>query len=152
MKHYISIIIVTLFAASLIGCGNDGRPADLPRLTSVELTVQYEDGSPIPDALVMLYPFEGKWYSNGQTNSSGSVKPLVDGKYAGVVPGDYKVTVKKQNTVFPAGYDPNSEKEQPEPTITNLVDTKYAVPASSPLKLTVGSSSVSETVKVKKPK
>ncbi|MDR1491473.1 MAG: carboxypeptidase-like regulatory domain-containing protein [Planctomycetaceae bacterium] len=156
MKRFqrLSFVLLSVLSGLIVsGCGNGGRPADLPKTTPCALTIQYEDGAPISDAIVMLYPIEGKWYSNGKTNSSGQVKVAVNGSFSGAVPGEYKVTVKKQDVQFPPGYDPDSENpKQTEATITDYVSKEFVSPATTPLKLTVGNSKISETFQVKKTK
>jgi hypothetical protein len=155
MNQYFSIfsfaLITSLACLILTGCGNGGRPADLPKLTSCELAVQFEDGLPVSDAMVMLYPLNGKWYSNGKTDSKGRVKVAVNGSFSGVVPGEYKVTVKKQEIAFPPGYDPEGDNENlPDATITDLVAREFSGPAATPLKLIVTETEVRETLTVKK--
>jgi len=155
IKPFLPPIFALCFFSSMMlsGCGNGGRPADLPKPTSCVLTIQYEDGSPVADAVVMLYPVEGKWYSNGKTNASGEVAVAVSGQFAGAVPGEYKVTVKKQDVQFPPGYDPESENpKQAEATITDYISKEFVAPTTTPLKLTVGNSKVRETFQVKKAK
>ena len=133
------------------GCGGEKRPEGLPKLTPCELTVQYEDGTPIEKATVMMYPFEGKWYANGTTDVSGNVTMATMGKYPGAAPGEFRVTVTKQDITYPPGYDPEKE-DSPEAIVKDLIDRTYARPGDSPLKVTVAGTPVKETLQVKKPK
>jgi len=133
-----------------VGCSG-GRPTGLPKLTPCEFTIQYEDGTPIADATIMMYPIEGKWYANGSTDSNGFVKMTTQGTYLGVAPGEFKVTVTKQEIILPPGYNPDRENN-PEPTINNLVHRDYFVPNKTPLQITVATTPIKETLQVKKPK
>jgi hypothetical protein len=146
----IAMVSATFFATT--GCGSN-RPKDLPKLTPCELIIQYEDGSPVDAATVMMYPLEGNWYANGQTDSSGVAKMSTQGSFAGVAPGDYKVTVKKQEIIYPPGYDPGGENEGlPDATVNNYVDEQFLQLAKTPLKVTVAGQPVKETFQVKKSK
>ena len=145
------IFSLLLFAFVAVGCGRGDRPKDLPKLTPCEFAVQYEDGSPIDQAAVMMYPVAGKWFANGKTDSSGNVKVSTQGKYAGAAPGEYNVTVMKQETIYPPGYDPKDENA-PDLVTNDLVDQEFAIPDKTPLKITVGTTAVKETLTVRKPK
>jgi hypothetical protein len=147
----ISLLCFCLIAFS--GCGKNNRPADLPKLTPCQLTIQYEDGTPVSEATVMLFPLEGKWYCNGVTDSQGVVNVKTNGSFAGAASGSYKVTVKKQKIDYPPGFDPNSENEnKPEATVTNFVAEEFMSMKTTPLTLSVADIPVRETLKVKKAK
>ncbi|MDR1269838.1 MAG: carboxypeptidase-like regulatory domain-containing protein [Planctomycetaceae bacterium] len=137
-----------LCSVSMFGCGSR-RPPGLPKLTACELTVQFDDGSPVENVIVMLYPVEGKWYSNGKTNSAGIVKVAVNGSFYGVVPGEYKVTVKKQEVTFPPNYNPESENSA-EAVVHQHIAEEFMLPNKTPLQITVGTSPVKEILTVKK--
>jgi hypothetical protein len=132
----------------MFGCGSR-RPPGLPKLTDCELTVQFDDGLPVEDAIVMLYPVEGKWYSNGKTDSAGIVKVAVNGSFPGVAPGEYKVTIKKQEIIFPPDYDPEKENSV-EAVINNHIVEEFGLPNKTPLQITVGTSPVKEILIIKK--
>jgi hypothetical protein len=151
MKRFLFCFLTGIFCLTVIfGCRNH-RPPGLPKLTACEFTVLYDDGSPVENAIVMLYPAEGKWYSNGKTDTAGIVKVAVNGSFPGAVPGEYKVTVKKQDIVFPSGYDSNAENSS-EAVISNHVSEEFMLPNKTPLQITVGADPVKETLTIKKPK
>lgn len=146
-------LLITLFA----GCGHSDRPADLPKLTPCTLTIVAEDGSPVEGALVQLLGDQtpaSLWNAGGTTDPEGKLIPMVQGKWAGVVPGSYKIMVKKFNVV--------KEKEVPNPetgemmTIQKnipLIDPTFGKPDKTPLSLTIGSDAPVEeklTVKLSK--
>jgi hypothetical protein len=137
-----------LFLTLMFGCGIR-RPPGLSKLTDCELTIQFDDGSPVEDAIVMLYPAEGKWYSNGKTDSAGIVKVAVNGSFPGVVPGEYKVTVKKQDIVFSSNNDSEIENSA-EAVVNNLIAEDFMLPNKTPLQITVGTSPVKEILTIKK--
>ncbi|MDR0610433.1 MAG: carboxypeptidase-like regulatory domain-containing protein [Planctomycetaceae bacterium] len=149
MKRFLFYFLTGILCLTLMfGCGSR-RPPGLPKLTNCELTIQFDDGSPVENAIVMLYPVEGKWYSNGKTDSAGTVKVAVNGSFPGVVPGEYKVTVKKQEIVFPPDFD--SEKDNSvETVVINHIAEEFMVPNKTPLQITVGTNPVKETLIIKK--
>jgi hypothetical protein len=150
MKRFLFCFLTVIFCLTVIfGCGSR-RPPGLPKLTTCELTILYSDGSPVENAIVMLYPVEGKWYSNGKTDTAGIVKVAVNGSFSGAAPGEYKVTVKKQEIVFPSDYDPNAENSS-EAVINNHVADEFMLPNKTPLQITIGVNPVKETLTIKKP-
>jgi hypothetical protein len=147
-RFFISLLLLVFVTA---GCGGSSRPPGLPKLTPCEFTIQFEDGMPVVEASVMMWPADGKWSANGSTDSSGFVKIATQGTYSGVAPGEFSITVTKQETIFPPGYDPDKEGG-PDPIVKNLIHPDFFVPNQTPLKITVTTTPIKETLQVKKPK
>jgi len=81
----------------LIGCGGPSRPADLPRLYPVSLTV-IQEGEPLAGATVQLFPEDpalAQWSPMGITDASGTVALKTNAIYNGAPLGSYKITVSK---------------------------------------------------------
>ncbi|MDR0609200.1 MAG: carboxypeptidase-like regulatory domain-containing protein [Planctomycetaceae bacterium] len=149
MKRFLVCFLTGFFCFTMIfGCGNR-RPPGLPKLTACELTVLDDDGSPVENAIVMLYPVEGKWYSNGKTDSAGIVNVAVNGSFPGAAQGEYKVTVKKQGFIFPSDYNPDTENSS-EAVVHNYIAEEFVLPNKTPLQITVGTNPVKEILTIKK--
>ena len=145
------VVSLLLFVFVFAGCGTNKRPAGMPKLTPCEFTFQYEDGTPLEKAFVMMYPVVGQWYANGTTDSNGFAKMSTQGLYTGAAPGEYKVTVTKQDIIDPPGYIPGNE-DNPASIVKDLIDRGFATPDKTPLKINVATTPIKETFKVKKPK
>lgn len=97
MKYFSLVTTLSVvLLASFSGCTRrDSLPADMPKLESCTLTFT-QDGAPLQDALVSLFPVDGsKWSATGRTDSKGVCAPQTQGRYPGVAQGKYKVTVSK---------------------------------------------------------
>lgn len=142
-------LIIPIFCVS---CGRNGlppKPADMPDPVPCSITVQDESGTPFVDALVRITPDdEGKWGASGATGSDGVAVLKTEGLYTGAVPGKYKVMISKKEIVSTGQISEETGGEVTD--IVQHIDTKYAGPATTPLKLEVSSGGVSETFKVEK--
>jgi hypothetical protein len=146
----ISIFIVAslLLLAVFPGCKNN-LPPDIPKLYSCTLVITQEN-QPLEGAVVALFHQDTnlqKWTAGGVTDQSGKVVLKTQGRYDGVVAGDYKVTVIK--TEVEPGVLLNAETEEAIPGKTwTLVEAPYGNVTSTPLTLTVTGKIVSETLDV----
>jgi len=148
-------ILVAVSLLFLPGCGGQKLPEGMPKPTPTTLTI-LQDGAPLEGALVSLFPMEAgsRWDGGGVTDSNGKAKMKTLGQYDGVVPGNYKVTVKK--TFVPKPPEGLSSSEVREwlataPPPTELVHKQFGTKETTPLDLKVDSSPVEETFEVEKP-
>jgi len=121
------------------GCGgDDGRPADLPRLFPVQIEV-IQGGSPLEGAVVTLISKTPATYStsSGTTNASG-VAVLRTHGFNGTPEGEYTVLITKE------GSENQTEARSLEglPIMVGgqfyrYVDSQFATASTSPLSLTV---------------
>ena len=91
-KHRLFVICATLFAATLIGCSD--KPAGI-QFGKVKGVVTL-DGEPLPEALVVFQPAEGR-PSFGRTDSAGVYSLLYKGKDWGAVIGSHEVKITTEN-------------------------------------------------------
>lgn len=138
-------IVCCLFAVSCSKAPE--RPADMP---APQPTVVYvkQDGKALEKASVTLIPADpsnNRWFAGGETDSGGKAIIYTLSKYNGAVPGRYKVTVGKTETLGgnstfvdpnedPEGYAKmmeNSAKAKPPETF-DLVDPKYGSESTTP--------------------
>lgn len=91
-KHCLLAICVALFAAALIGCSD--KPAGI-QFGKVKGVVTL-DGEPLPEALVVFQPAEGR-PSFGRTDSAGVYSLLYKGKDWGAVIGSHEVKITTEN-------------------------------------------------------
>ena len=139
MKRYLAL--VSLLAVVAVGCS--GQPS-LEGVVPAAGTVT-QGGSPLEGAIVTFSPAAGGGKAASATTDA-------DGKFAlttltagdGAMPGDYKVLVKKTETV---GKQYTSEEaneyynqhgtQPPEAEIKHLVDKKYSSTSTTPLTITI---------------
>lgn len=137
--HYYRLLV--LLAGFLIGCGggDDNRPTVVAAGGTVAL-----DGQPLPDAKVVLIPIS-------QSRPAAYAVSDADGTFAlttfeqgdGAVPGEYLVTVTKQQAENPmtteesAAYFARTGTPPPAPTFVDLIPAQYRDAASSGLKVQV---------------
>jgi len=139
-----------LFCIALIaGCGPK-RPEGLPPLVRCVLTIQYEDGTPVDNAMVSLAPEDDhlrQWSIAGTTNASGVAAISTNGDFVGAPAGKYKVVVRKVELL------PTDEKDEyGEPVMKTLplIAEEFTNAAKTPHTLEIGNSPVAETFKVTK--
>ena len=152
LRNIVLFLSFFLVLTSLLtGCGQKG-PKGLPeKRTPVTLTIVYDDGSPVDEAIVGLAQSDvgNPWGASGTTNEQGIVVPQTSGQYPDVVPGSYKVTVikVKQSSTSASGMSGTEVvKEEVQ------VDPKFGRERTSPLKLEVGDTPVEQKLTVTKPK
>jgi len=136
-----------------LGCAEGpGIPADLPALTPCTITVTH-NGEPVEGASVLMSPQSGEYSAAGTTDSAGKAVMSTDGKYEGVVAGEFVATVtklEKSDYVAPPQPDDPEEymkweeelKNQPQPE--NLLPEKYASFGTSGLTVTVAEGAPAE--------
>jgi hypothetical protein len=133
----------------IVGCGPK-RPEGLPSLVSCVLTFQYEDGSPVDNAMVSLSSDEEslrQWSIAGSTDSHGVAKISTNGEFVGAPAGKYKVVIRKVELV---PTDKNDEYGEPIMDTYNLIAEEFTNAGKTPHSLEVGTSAVSQTFEVTK--
>jgi hypothetical protein len=150
MKKLLLAFSLLLCVTLIVGCGPK-RPEGLPKLVRCVLTFQYEDGTPVSDALVSLIPEDAslqQWSIAGSTNASGVATISTNGDFVGAPAGKYKVVIRKVELI-PTGEIDNDVGEPIMETYV-LIAEEFSNPGKTPLSLEVGSSAVTETFQVVK--
>lgn len=134
MKKLLSGALAVLCCAALCcGCG-EKKPKGLPKLTPVSVTIT-QGGAPLAEAVVSFYPAtesNKQWACGGTTDAQGVLKVMTLGKYEGMVPDTYKVTVMK--TLIE---NPQLKEDDPPGQFFHLVDKKYMLENTTDLTITV---------------
>lgn len=152
-----SILVGCLWLASA-GCDQGPeKPADLPELVPVTITVTY-NGEPVEGANVLLAPTSGKFSAAGITDAGGKAVMKTDAKYEGVPAGEYQATVAKREKLDweppPQPKDPSKYMEweaelKNQPMPEHLLPEKYSKFTTSDLTVTVSEGSpVEETLEL----
>ncbi|MDR2756768.1 MAG: hypothetical protein LBC20_13780 [Planctomycetaceae bacterium] len=131
MKQFIVILSCLLFC-SIVGCGKEEYPADLPTLHPCQITVQMKS-SPLEGAIVSLLPEQRKWGAAGITNTQG-IAELRTRNYRGVAEGSYRITVSK----IQGGPSRGTDEGQTIPLVS-LVNEIFSNPEKTPLKCEIKS-------------
>ena len=137
-----TILFLAISTALLfqMGCGpNDGRPADMPKLYSVKVTIM-QDGKPLEEADVTLTAKTPSNYgvSTGYTDASGVAVMRTYG-YNGVPVGQYTVSITKRTveggtrTTSPI----DGSTSTTGGTMYQTVDAQYTDTKQSPLSIDV---------------
>lgn len=118
------------------GCGSD-LPKGMPKLQPVKVTVTYDNGKPLANAMVTFLNTDNtllRWNSTGTTGNDGVATLNTQGSYPGVPMGTYKVVIDavlSEGVPFPG--QPSSEdsaalynewKKNPEKQY-RLIDEKF---------------------------
>jgi hypothetical protein len=121
------------------GCGGNsdaGRPADLPRLFPVNITVTQE-GTPLEGASVTLTVTSSTYTPSGTTNASGVAAMQTYG-FPGAPAGEHVVLISK------IGIENLREEQTPEGEIVMVggqrfryIDPQFSNAASTPHRITV---------------
>jgi len=126
-----------LVLVAIVGCNRQSQPDGMPPLRPVVLEFT-QGGSPLAEASVSVLPedTDKRWFAGGATDAAGKLKPMTQGRYAGLAEGKYKITVIKteidESTVQRTEFGVSST-----PVSYYLVDPKYADAAATPLVLDV---------------
>ena len=150
------VLMTPLFMACLFafsGCGQERRPDGMPPLHLCRITI-IQDGQPLEGAIVTLHNTgQGtNWGSSGTTAASGVADIFTQGQYKGAPEGNYKVTVRKEETVSlatpeqlaaiekakaenPKWFDPPRIKQE----TWQLVEKQYTDDKETPLELVISS-------------
>ncbi|MDR0338258.1 MAG: hypothetical protein LBI18_14345 [Planctomycetaceae bacterium] len=122
-----NILLSVFCLAVLVGCSQ--RPADMPELHSVTITVTM-NGKPLEGALISCVPENnGTWFAGGMTDVHGQVRPQTKGRYHGIPLGNFKIIVAK------TGSTENSTPEKIR--LVRLVHSKFGDLATTPLTCTI---------------
>ena len=149
-------ILFLLFSTTLLfqaGCSKDhNRPADLPPLYPVKITVTQE-GQPVEGATVTVNAKTPMKYGSSSTDTDTSgVATLRTYGYAGVPAGEYVVAIERRG--IEGAREVMNEYGEPETRggqIFQYVDAKFASQNSSPLSITVTDKGATETFEVGTP-
>lgn len=139
-------VLVLPFAVFMIGCGGGSEPLPegMPKLQPTTITI-IQDGKGLEDASVALIP-EGSsnFFGGGRTDANGVTQIRTHGKYDGLVPGKYKITVTKRYTTPSSVTIPDANKDSAGYTKAmeliskekldsfDLVDPKFSTLKGSP--------------------
>lgn len=126
---------------TLVGCSS--KAPGLAGLAPVAGTVTLK-GAPLEGATVTFAATGAGRSAAGTTDAKGKFSLTSLNPGDGAMPGEYTVTVKKTETVGKVynsqesqEYYMKNQKAPPAPQVKNLVNEKFALPSSSPLKATV---------------
>jgi hypothetical protein len=110
-----------------VGCSS--RPADMPKLYNVTITVLM-NGKPLEGALVSCVPTNNEsWFAGGTTNTNGQVQLQTKGRYKGIPLGNFKVIVMK--TALTEGSTPE------KPRFVRIVHSQFGDLETTPLTCTI---------------
>lgn len=160
MHRIVLYSLLLLSAPLLAGCPGAKKPADLPELYPVKITV-IQDGKPLADASVTLNaPTNASRFVVGyKTDANGVAVLHTDGKFKGAPAGKYKVLISK---VYAPEIDPNEvPPEDPEARkeydarMSDLtaqqaetVAVEYKRPTTTPAEIEVTSAGLETTIDV----
>ena len=148
------VLMTPLFLACLFafsGCRQERRPDGMPPLHPCRITI-IQDGQPLEGAIVTLHSTgQGtNWGPSGTTVADGIAIIYTQGQFRGVPEGNYKVTIRKEETISlatpeqlaaiekakaenPKWYDPPNIKQE----TWRLVEKQYTDAKETPLELIV---------------
>jgi len=141
-KCYLSPIFLVILVC--IGCSGENRPADLPVLYPVTLTILLDD-QPLENAMVVLHTDDvsiAKWTVGSYTNAAGEAIIMTHGQFRGAPAGKFKVCVSKQElpgaptedlTVIGSTVQPGMGM----PTVIHHVDPIFGKRETTPLEVEV---------------
>lgn len=92
-------VFCSLILTCLSGCG-EKMPAGMPKLFPAQITLTYDDGKPVTDAMLILIADQGSsvgtWSHTGNTDEQGKAEIYTQGRYKGLPAATFKVTVVKE--------------------------------------------------------
>ncbi len=152
MNLFNRVVIVCLTTSLLgfAGCSKP-RPDGMPPLVKCAVTLKYSNGKPAEGVTVVLSPVASgleKWPSAGKTDSSGKAQIVTYGQYQGAPEGEYKVVLNKVEIVGESNSEDGSAGQTEPIEYYSLVGVDFTNAETTPLSLTVGKKSVSETFDV----
>lgn len=156
MKKIILLTIVAVFVF-MSGCNGDSRrPADLPKLYPILITVTSE-GAPLEKASVILVADPQSKYQSLATTDSGGKAEIVTYGYKGAPEGRYKVIIERtldDDLVY--GKDTSGEQAVVSYTTYRTIDSVTYKKETTPFEVEVPTKpeqsttfDVGKTVKVK---
>lgn len=147
-----SFLFLVLLFHSGCGGGDSGRPADMPKVYPVKITVT-QDGAVVQDASVVLTAKSPAKYNtaSGLTDASG-VAVLRTYGFDGVPEGQYAVTVSKQGVEgAKEAIDENGTAYQTGGKVYEYVDVQYSKTGTSPHNIAVTTKGTTKTFEVGAP-
>ena len=166
-KHFY-LLTISLIWLVCGGCSPENRPADLPPLFPVTLTIMLGD-QPLDNALITFYSENeeiAKWTVGSVTDANGKAIIVTHGQFRGSPAGQFKVCVKKvklegddeagikkpQNS-FVVDFSP-SQQPAKMPKMIYIVDPLFGQPEKTPLEIEIpaGKKMTNLTLTVHKPK
>lgn len=159
MKNQLFALLGAVALAAVVGCGGPKKPADLPDLYPVKITV-IQDGQPLEGASIMLNDpsLQVRFVMGGQTDAKGVAEIKTDGQFPGAPAGEFKVTVRKTtkpeitDEVAPSDPAERAEWEKKQAEISaqmaDTVDLKFGDMSKTPETITVAPGGVEKTIDV----
>jgi hypothetical protein len=98
MKNKLFALLGAVALTAVVGCGGPKKPADLPDLYPVKITV-IQDGKPLEGASVQLNDpsLAIRFVMGGKTDAQGVAEIKTDAQFPGAPVGKFKVTVSKED-------------------------------------------------------
>ena len=148
MKHFCTILCVSVLLLSFGGCQPSKRPKGLPPLYPCTITVT-QSGTPIADVSVQfIAKEESMWPVTGMTDAAGKAVMVTYGQFNGAPLGEYTVVVSKKETVDEGKRD---DDQSGITKVFSLIALEHTQPDTSKLQITVQKSSNTETFDVGEP-
>jgi len=109
-------VLIPVILVLCVGCASE-YPEGMPKLYKAQLTLCYDDGTPIEGASVVFQTEDaqktGTWVHSAITDANGTGKLMTQGKYDGLPAGKYSVTLAKYILEgVPPPRMPNNAEEQ----------------------------------------
>lgn len=148
MRHQISWRAACLAIVFVLGCsgGTDKYKQARPKTAKATGVVTYRN-EPVVDAIIVCFPTgtgEKAVAASAYTGSDGSFSLQAYPPDQGAVPGDYQVTIQKDEEAEPAPTGPNSHDAPPPPEPKSLIPRKYKKIETSGLRITIPESGTSD--------
>ncbi len=155
-RVFFSLLILCLAVAVITGCKK--ASGSRPGLVKASGTVSYK-GAPIEGAILEFYPAEDAPANSnaaGRTDEKGVFNLMTDKPGDGVLPGKYKVVVKKTDITVaskPAASSSKGSGDKKEDEMTsdkkkappkNLLPEKYSVRTKTPLEIEIPAKGASD--------
>lgn len=155
MKKFFLLLAVfcALVLTSLTGCG-EKLPAGMPKLYPAQITLTYDDGKPVDNAMLILIADQGSnigtWSHTGNTDAQGKADLYTQGRYKGLPAATFKVTITKEiregdpNPGEPVDeesakkYEAWKKSSNKEKTY-KVIEANYESAAKTPVSVTVSS-------------
>lgn len=159
MKTKLFALLGAVAVTLVVGCGGPKKPADLPELYPVKITV-IQDGQPLEGASVMLNDpsLKIRFVMGGTTNAQGVAEIKTDAQFPGAPEGEFKITIRKATEPESSGEmaptDPaeRAEWEKKQAELMNqtadTVDLKFGDMAQTPATIKVVPGGAEATVDV----
>lgn len=151
LRRRVSILISA--SICLMGCGG-GAPKSNVDTVKASGVVLYK-GTAVENAEVVFVPLDGKAGGTGRTDAQGRFTLTATGLESGVRPGSYQVVVVKSQAgpaarnaaaaptaaeeaaYVPPAETPEADPAEPPPAPKSLLPARYALAATTPLKVDV---------------